>query len=125
MKKILVTLGILILAVGGYFGYKYYANTYQAVTAYALTPEKVPTAHQTVDQSGNKIDGWTSYDYTFEFIKQNGEKEIMTYELSGENVTPFAPNTLIKAEISHTRIVSGPNEIKQSEIPATILAELE
>ncbi len=49
----------------------------------------------------------------------------MTYELSGENVTPFAPNTLIKAEISHTRIVSGPNEIKQSEIPATILAELE
>ncbi len=125
MKKILVTLGMLILAVGVYFGYKYYANTYQAVTAYALTPEKIPTVHQTVDQSGNKIDGWTSYDYTFEFIKQNGEKEIMTYELSGENVTPFAPNTLIKAEISHTRIVSGPNEIKQSEIPATILAELE
>ncbi|WP_312543032.1 DUF1093 domain-containing protein [Enterococcus sp.] len=125
MKKILVTLGVLILAIGGYFGYKYYANTYQAVTAYALTPEKIPTAHQTVDQSGNKIDGYTSYDYTFEFVKKNGEKEIMTYELSGENVTPYAPNTLIKAEISHTHIVSGPNEIKQSEIPATILAELE
>ena len=125
MKKILLTLGVLIIAAGGYYGYKYYENTYKAVTAYAVTPEKVPEAHQTVDQSGNKIAGYTSYDYTFEFIKKNGEKEIMTYELSGEHVTPYTPNTLIKAEISNTRIVSGPNEIAQSEVPASILEELE
>lgn len=85
----------------------------------------MPEEHQTVDQSGKEIEGYTSYDYTFEFVKKNGEKEMMTYELSGEHVTPYAPNTLIKAEISKTRIVSSPNEIKQSEVPASILAELE
>ena len=86
MKKLLLTLGVLILAVGGYFGYTY---------------------------------------YTFEFVKKNGEKELMTYDLSGENVKPFAPNTLVKAEISKTRVISGPNEVPQSEVPAKILSELE
>ncbi len=49
----------------------------------------------------------------------------MTYDLTGENVKPLAPNTLVKAEISKTRIISGPNEVPQSEVPAKILSELE
>lgn len=125
MKKLLLTLGVLILAVGGYFGYTYYTTTYQEITAYAITPNKVPEKTQTYSDSGEKIDGSFTYKYTFEFVKKNGEKELMTYDLSGENVKPFAPNTLVKAEISKTRVISGPNEVPQSEVPAKILSELE
>ncbi len=125
MKKLLLTLGVLILAVGGYFGYTYYTTTYQGITAYAITPNKVPEKTQTYSDSGEKIDDSFTYKYTFEFVKKNGEKELMTYDLSGENVKPFAPNTLVKAEISKTRVISGPNEVPQSEVPAKILSELE
>ena len=74
MKKLLVTLGVLIIVVAGYFGYTYYATTYRGITAYAITPNKVPEKTQTYSDSGEKIDGSFTYKYTLEFVKKNGEK---------------------------------------------------
>jgi uncharacterized protein (TIGR01655 family) len=125
MKKILLAILVLIIAVGGYFGYKYYADTYQGVTAYAITPKEVPDKKQTVDDSGNKVEGYSSYTYTFEFVKENGEKQEMTYELSGQNVQPYAPDTLIKAEISKKRIISGPNEVAEKDVPTSVMNVLD
>ena len=34
----------------------------------------------------------------------------MTYELSGEDIQPYAPNTLVKAEISQN--VSSPDRMR-------------
>lgn len=48
----------------------------------------------------------------------------MTYELSGEDIQPYAPNTLVKAEISQKRIISGPNEVAEKDVPADVLKKL-
>ena len=120
----LLALLVVVLGVGGYFGYKYYSETYQGVTAYAITPNEIPEKKQTVDASGKKIEGYSSYEYTFEFIKENGKKQVMTYELSDQNVHPYAPNTLAKAEISQKRVISGPNEVAEKDVPASILKQL-
>lgn len=124
MKKMMLALLVVVLGVGGYFSYKYYSETYQGVTAYARTPKEIPEKTQTVDDSGKKIEGYSSYKYTFEFVKENGEKQEMTYELSGEDIQPYAPNTLIKAEISQKRIISGPNEVAEKDVPADVLKKL-
>ena len=76
------------------------------------------------DGSGKKIEGYSSYKYTFEFVKENGERQEMTYELSGEDIQPYAPNTLVKAEISQKRIISGPNEVAEKDVPADVLKKL-
>ena len=124
MKKMMLALLIVVLGVGGYFSYKYYSETYQGVTAYARTPKEIPEKTQTVDDSGKKIEGYSSYKYTFEFVKENGEKQEMTYELSDQNVQPYAPNTLVKAVISQKRVISGPNEVAEKDVPADVLKKL-
>lgn len=48
----------------------------------------------------------------------------MTYELSGENPTPFKPGTFVTAEISKKRVTNGPNTIKESDIPENVLKAL-
>ncbi len=53
-EKLLLTLGVLIIVVAGYFGYTYYATTYRGITAYAITPNKVPEKTQTYSDSGEK-----------------------------------------------------------------------
>lgn len=124
MKKMMLALLVVVLGVGGYFSYKYYSETYQGVTAYARTPKGIPEKTQTVDDSGKKIEGYSSYKYTFEFVKENGEKQEMTYELSDQNVQPYAPNTLVKAVISQKRVISGPNEVAEKDVPADVLKKL-
>lgn len=124
MKKMMLALLVVVLGVGGYFSYKYYSETYQGVTAYARTPKEIPEKTQTVHDSGKKIEGYSSYKYTFEFVKENGEKQEMTYELSDQNVQPYAPNTLVKAVISQKRVISGPNEVAEKDVPADVLKKL-
>ncbi|KAF1302979.1 MULTISPECIES: YxeA family protein [Enterococcus] len=115
---------ILVLGVGAYFGYNYYKETYQGIPAYAKVPATTPEKVQTKSDSGEIIKGWSSYKYTFTFVKENGEHQEMTYELSGENPTPFQPNTIVKASISKKRVIKGPNVVEKSSVPEKVLKEL-
>ena len=82
------------------------------------------TAHGSQILGVRRILGYSSYKYTFEFVKENCERQEMTYELSGEDIQPYAPNTLVKAEISQKRIISGPNEVAEKDVPADLLKKL-
>ena len=74
MKKMMLALLVVALGVGGYFSYKYYSETYQGVTAYARTPKETPERKTNSRRFRKKIEGYSSYKYTFEFVKENGEK---------------------------------------------------
>lgn len=124
MKKIIGVIFLIALGVAGYFGYNYYNDTYNGQTAYARIPETVPEKTQTKSDSGEIIKGWSSYKYTLTFVKENGEKQTMGYDLSGENPTPYQPNAIVKADISKKRIIKGPNAVSESEVPDKVMKEL-
>lgn len=124
MKKIVGVLFVGLLVFGGYKGYKYYQSTYSGISAYAVVPKEIPTKEQTKDDSGNEIPGYSSYNYTFSFIKDNGETQTMSYELHGENPSPFTPGAIVKAKISEKRVIEGPNEVSESDVPTSILEKL-
>lgn len=124
MKKIIALVVVVLLGVVGFKGWQYYQETYQGVTAYALVPETVPEKVQTVDDSGEKIAGWSSYKYQLTFVKADGSTQQMSYELSNSDPTPLRPGAIVKAEISQKRVIEGPNEVAQNKVPDKVLAQL-
>ena len=124
MKKIIVLIFVVLLGVLGYRAFGYYNDTYRATVAYAQVPPEVPVLEQTVDDSGREIQGYHSYEYAFDFVLENGEKQTMHFELSAENPQPFKPNSYVKAEISKKRVVNGPNAIAFEQIPQQIQEQL-
>lgn len=125
MKKIIGIIVIVAVVVVGFFGFQYYQNTYNGHEAYAKVPTTVPEKHETKDSNGKVIGNSYSYDYTFTFVTPKGEKVEMGYTLIGEDPQPLTPGAYISAEISKTRIVSGPNDIEKSKIPLKSLEILE
>ena len=119
MKKIL---GLIALCILGYFGFDYYNQTYNTATAYAQVPATIPVKAETLDMDGKKVSNSYSYKYTVTFVKENGDKKKMDFELSGENPKPFEPGTFIKAEISKER-VNSPTQVLESEVPSKVKAE--
>ena len=51
MKKSALFLFIGLFIVGGYTGYRYYADTYKGEKAYAQVPLEIPERKQTVDDN--------------------------------------------------------------------------
>lgn len=127
MKKVILLIVALAAIIFVTFKsplYTYYKDTYKGSTAYSVVPKEVPIKEQTKDQNGAIVPDSYSYNYTFTFIKEDGSKQVLPYELAGENVTPFEPGKLITAEISKNRILTGPNSVKKNKIPEKALAEL-
>lgn len=124
MKKFVSIIGAILVIGVIFFGYKYYENTYKSVDAYAVVPQKVPARVQTKDSSGKVVTGDHSYNYTFNFITESGNKKTIEYELSGRKVQPFTPGATVKAEISNTRISKGPNYVNEKDIPSKVLNQL-
>ena len=124
MRKIRWIVLLIVLGVGGFFGYRYFSQTYLSHTAYALVPTKVPEKTRAVDANGEYIKGIYAYDYEFEFVDENGKIQKMAYELSGENPQPLIPNVYVKAEISKTRVTEGPNDVYKKDIPTKVLKVL-
>lgn len=116
MKKIIGLIGIVVLCVLGYAGFKYYSETYNTTKAYAQIPNEVPAKVETLDSNGKKINGSYSYNYEVTFIKENGERQQMKFELTGTNPEPFKPGSFIQAEVSKDR-VNNPSQIQESELP--------
>ena len=129
MKKIasIILLGFVLVI--GFKGYQYYNDTYKATLAYAKVPATVPNKEEAVDDSGKKIiesDGsvLSTYNYSFDFVKQDGKKQIQTFSLTGKDPEPYAPETYVKAEISNKRVVKGPYVVSEKEIPSNILDKI-
>lgn len=124
MKKIIAVIVLLLLAFGGYKGYKYYEETYKSETAYAKTPETVPPLKDTLDNQGKKVDNLKSYDYQLTFVTESGQKIDLSYSVSSENPQPLEPNSYITAEVSKKRITKGPSAIEEAKIPKDVLNKL-
>ncbi|QEA59665.1 DUF1093 domain-containing protein [Leuconostoc koreense] len=116
---ILVVMAIIFVQVA-----RYYHDTYVTEVGYARTSAHVPKKEKTVDGSGKIISHSHSYKYKFHFITKKGERKIINYELSGENVRPLKENSFIKADISDERVVKGPYNISKSTIPDNIMCKL-
>lgn len=99
--------------------------TYKGDIAYAKVPEVVPTEQETKDDTGKVITGSKTYQYDFDFVKEDGTIQKMDYELSGDNVIPLKPGSYIKASISQKRVISGPNDVSKSDIPKNVLEKLD
>ncbi|MCM0598295.1 DUF1093 domain-containing protein [Periweissella fabalis] len=125
MKKVIgIILLAIIVALGSFYGLKYYNATYKDVPAYALVPNQVPTKEQTRDDNGKIVPNSSTYRYTFNFVKTNGERQIMDFTLEGSHVKPFTPGVYVKAQISAKRVTQGPNEVQKTDVPKTIQAKL-
>ncbi|EFT39992.1 hypothetical protein HMPREF9494_00097 [Enterococcus faecalis TX2137] len=124
MKKIGAILLIGVLIVGGYTGYRYYADTYKGEKAYAQVPLEIPERKQTVDDNQKSIDGQYSLHYRLTFVKSNGKTQVMDYERTDKNPQPLEPNAYIEATISKKRIIQSPVKIDKKEIPEKAFAQL-
>ncbi|MFC6345765.1 DUF1093 domain-containing protein [Vagococcus carniphilus] len=129
MKKIIPIIFVAILGVVGFKTYAYYNDTYKATTAYAVVPAEVPEKKEALDMSGKKIkesDGTLnySYDYSFDFVKENGKRQTQSYSMTSPNPTPYQPGTIVKAEISNKRVVKGPYVTEEKNVPKDILEQL-
>ena len=78
MKKIGAILFIGLFIVGGYTGYRYYADTYKGEKAYAQVPLEIPERKQTVDDNQKSIDGQYSLHYRLTFVKSKSMLGFMT-----------------------------------------------
>ncbi|WP_172188002.1 DUF1093 domain-containing protein [Lentilactobacillus kribbianus] len=124
MKKIISLIALLILAVGGYFGWQYYTQTYQGHPAYAVIPNQVPKREATVDDNGKKVADSYSYSYKLHFVRTDGKTETLPYEVMGSDPKPFTPNATVKAEISDKRVVKGPNYVSKDKVPDAVKDKL-
>jgi uncharacterized protein YxeA len=125
MEKILALVGIFILVIGGYFGFNYYNDTYKTSIAYAVTPSEIPVKVPTkdIDIDVKEVVDSYSYKYTVTFIKENGDKQRMNFEIAGKDPKPFEPGSYIKAEVSKKR-VNTPTQIKENEVPNNVRVEI-
>lgn len=120
-RKKFIALGSLVLVMFfGLNGCSYYKDTYSGQTAYAKVSETVPEKVQTKDSQGEVQEGLYSLNYTFDFVKEDGTKQVMTYELVDKDPQPLEPGSYVRAVISKKRIIKGPNGIKQEEIPEKV-----
>ncbi|MHC5229922.1 DUF1093 domain-containing protein [Enterococcus sp. LJL99] len=124
MKKIIGLIFLALIVVGGIAGYKYYADTYKSTVAYAQVPATVPEEVQTKDMNGKDVDGLHSYHYDFTFVKEDGEIQKESYDVTGENPTPLEPNTYVKVELSKKRVTKGPTTVSETSIPKDLLQKL-
>ncbi|MTD38630.1 YxeA family protein [Erwinia sp. CPCC 100877] len=124
MKKIIGLFLLVLLVVGGYFGYSYWNDTYRGVVAYAVVPNEVPEKKQMRDQDGKVQSGLYSYDYTLTFIKENGESQTMEVSITDSNPVPLVSNSYVKAKISKKRVIEGPNQVNKSDIPEKVVNKL-
>lgn len=124
IKKIVILVGLLIIGIVSYYGYKYYESTYKTITAYAVVPANVPEKEKTKSNDGKEVKGIYSYKYTLTFVNEDGEHKKMEFESSGETPTPLEPNSYVKAEISKKRVVKGPNKVAENKIPKNVKKEL-
>lgn len=124
MKKVFSIIAILILAIGGYLGWQYYVETYQAHPAYAVVPNQVPKREPSVDDSGKKIDNSYSYSYKLKFVRTDGKKQTLPYEVMGSDPKPLTPNATVKADISQKRVIKGPNYVSKDKVPDAVKDKL-
>ncbi|PWG00893.1 DUF1093 domain-containing protein [Levilactobacillus bambusae] len=124
MKKIiLVSVGVVVILLG-VLGTKYYQNTYQTQTAYAVVPKQVPVRTQTKDDSGKAVADSKSYQYQLQFVKANGQKVTMDYELMGKTPKPLKPNAVIQAKISKSRVATQPTYTSVTQLPSNVKESL-
>ncbi|MBO0422786.1 hypothetical protein BCR22_04210 [Enterococcus plantarum] len=124
MNKILGLIGLIALCAIGYFAFDYYNQTYNTTVAYAKVPTDVPEISDTLDIDGKKVKDTYSYKYNVTFVKENGDKQEMDFELFGKNPKPFESGAYIKAEISKER-VNSPTQISENEVPNKVREELD
>lgn len=120
MSNVGKVISVVIAVVVIFFGWKYYADNYQAHTAYAIVPEKVPAKVKTVDDDGTKVPNSYSYKYNFKFVLTNGETRNIKFELLGSDPKPFVPGSLIKADVSSKRVIKGPNGVNKKDVPEKV-----
>lgn len=112
------------MILGGYFGYNYWKDTYKGETAYAIVPARIPEKKQTVDQDGKVQNGLYSYKYNLKFMRENGELQMMNFNITDSNPVPLTPNSYIEVKISKKRLIEGPKQINKTDIPTSILNKL-
>lgn len=124
MKKIIQSTLLIIVVIGGFFGYKYYQKTYASHVAYAQVPATIPTKEKAKDNNGKVMDNLFSYNYELTFVDEKGATQTIEYEIANEDPEPLKPNSFIKAEISTTRINKGPTVISEDDLPKTVAEKL-
>ncbi|MGM0287194.1 hypothetical protein IGL04_001432 [Enterococcus sp. AZ085] len=120
MKKgIFGVIVLILLGVGGFFGYKYYSETYKTTTAYTKIPAEVPEKTKSKNSDGKIIAGEYSYHYDVIFVKADGKATKRTFSVSGEAPQPLKPGSYVQADISDKR-TSSPRVIAEEKIPKKI-----
>ena len=128
MKKFIFgILGIVVFLIGFLIfknGNDYYQNRYTGEIAYAKVPNKIPVKEKAKDSKNKVVEGIYTYKYNFRFVTKNGKVINMEHYLSGEDVKPLTPGSIVKAEVGKQLIVKGPNEVNKSDVPKNIVDKL-
>ncbi|WP_254777465.1 MULTISPECIES: DUF1093 domain-containing protein [Enterococcus] len=98
MKKIIGFILVVLLGFVGYKGYEYYQSTYSGQTAYAYVPSEIPPKVQHESKSGiGDQSPWYSYDYTLNFVKEDGSTQTLEVSLSEDNAKTLNTKFLCKS----------------------------
>lgn len=127
MKKILTVILFALLIVAAFFGYRYWNATYNGKTSYAVV-KTTPPRTETVDADGKKVTDngqqLYSYDYTFEFVREDGSKVTVPFEISALDPKPLTQGIYITGKVSQTRVVEGPSPVAADKVPQTVKDQL-
>ena len=124
MKKIGISLILCFLAVAGFVGYRYYAQTYATHLEYAHLTAQTPAKTQVKDAHGNLAPNHYRYQYTLTFYDEKGQAHQRDCEVRGDqNVEPLPVNAYIKMLTSETRSQT-PQVISENQVPKKIRTKL-
>lgn len=128
-KRIIGLVVVALLAIGGWQVYRYWDTTYHGVTAYAKVGASQKVASQNDDGSPYRINGKQVYTYEYKhviWVTTGGQVRHVDFSsLEKTNPQRLAPGTYVKATISQKRVISGPNPVAVSALPAKVKAKLD
>lgn len=127
MKKILGLLGLVVLVVAGYFGYKYWDSTYNGQTAYAIV--QTPTKKESKNDDGSNYtkngQQYYYYDYELSWVTESGKKLTVGWDSpEGPNPTPITAGSIVKGKVSQKRVIEAPNVVSEGDVPESVLNQL-
>lgn len=87
-----------------------------------------PPRTETVDADGKKVTDngqqLYSYDYTFEFVREDGSKVTVPFEISALDPKPLTQGIYITGKVSQTRVVEGPSPVAADKVPQKVKDQL-
>jgi len=125
MKKIILGLGVLVMVLTGFTGFKFYTNAFSKIEYYVKVPSGVETSLETWREGRFNITGRR---YEFVGVNEEGQDRVLKIEIT-DNHRRMSEEDLLQ-EGQYVLIVALKNKvldyevIREDQVPSDILGVL-